>query len=571
MTHRVALYARYSSDLQNESSVEDQFRTCRRLAAREGWTVIDEVADKATSGALRDRPGLGRLDALITTRQIDVVVAESLDRLHRDVANLAGLFKRASFHNVRLVTVADGPVRDDAMGQLHVALRGGMAAMFLSDLSAKTHRGVEGRIRAGRMVGIAPYGYRAVRRLRPDGEPERGLREIDEAEALVVRRIFRAYAEGMSPLRIARLLNADGIPGPAGGAWIEDSIRGRGQRLDGILHSPIYAGRIVWNRRQGLKDPDDGRRVRRNRDPDQFVWQDVPDLRIIDAETWEAVQTRLARNRATVTRQPGSELAGYWDRRRPRFLLSKKTFCGICGDVLSTVGKDYLACTRGRNDACTNRHTIRRPILTKYVVDALRERLMRPELADAFAAAYRDAWNEARTDADVQAHSAGTDIADLDRRIGNLVDALADGAPRAPIRAKLDALQAQRDTLIQSTTTAAAPIPDLPTNLGERYAAALETLLPDIESPDNPAALEHARALIDRVTVSPPSDGDDDPTITLEGHLTALLLLAINHPNKAAPTTQTSSLATTITSSAKRDPGATPLALLTHAKPPARP
>jgi site-specific DNA recombinase len=35
---RVALYARYSSEHQKESSITDQFRNCEQWAARDGWT-----------------------------------------------------------------------------------------------------------------------------------------------------------------------------------------------------------------------------------------------------------------------------------------------------------------------------------------------------------------------------------------------------------------------------------------------------------------------------------------------------------------------------------------------------
>ena len=48
---RAALYARYSSDLQREASIEDQFRICREHAEREGWTVSATYRDAAISGA----------------------------------------------------------------------------------------------------------------------------------------------------------------------------------------------------------------------------------------------------------------------------------------------------------------------------------------------------------------------------------------------------------------------------------------------------------------------------------------------------------------------------------------
>jgi hypothetical protein len=162
-----------------------------------------------------------------------IVLVESLDRLSRDLEHVAALYKRITFRGARIVTLSEGVVTD-----MHVGLRGTMASLFLKDLAAKTHRGLEGRIRQGRATGNPPYRYRVEHRLDHRGEPERGLRRIEEAEAAVVRRIFTLYAGGTSPMRIARLLNAEGVPRPNGGAWLEDTIRGRIGRQDGILRNP---------------------------------------------------------------------------------------------------------------------------------------------------------------------------------------------------------------------------------------------------------------------------------------------------------------------------------------------
>jgi site-specific DNA recombinase len=58
---RCAIYARFSSDMQNKTSIDDQIRECKDAAARYGWTVLDEYIrfDEATSGqSLVGRDGL---------------------------------------------------------------------------------------------------------------------------------------------------------------------------------------------------------------------------------------------------------------------------------------------------------------------------------------------------------------------------------------------------------------------------------------------------------------------------------------------------------------------------------
>jgi DNA invertase Pin-like site-specific DNA recombinase len=552
---RAVLYARYSSDLQSEASLEDQLRLCRRLAEREGWTIIAVHSDQALSGALRDRPGLAAIVALLERGAVDVVVTESLDRLSRDIEHLAAFHKRVTFHGARIVTLSEGAVTD-----LHVGLRGTMGAMFLKDLAEKTRRGQEGRIRAGRMIGSVPYGYRMVRRIGADGALERGLRDIDEAEATVVRRIFELYAAGASPRRIAQLLNDDGIAGPAGGHWIETSIRGRGIRGEGILRNPLYDGRIVWNRRMGLKDPVIGRRVRRDREAAACVTVAAAELGIVEHALWGTVQDRLEAAAATATPGPDGKLPGYWDRRRPRFLLSQKVYCGLCGGKFATVGKDYLACAAGRTHACRNRRSIRRQELTERVIAALRGQIMRADLLGAFVEAYREAWRTMAAAATAAArHSAGA-IAEVDRRIDNLVNALAEEAPSGPIRTKLAAMEAQRDTLQQVHAQGYETVPDLPTDLGGEYQAAINHLADTLHDRENPRALELARDLIDRIVITPPDDDDDPLIVNLEGDFAALLTLAAAKTMSIGSGTPIYRLVSDLASSVKEQPGGWPLA-----------
>lgn len=56
---RCVIYARYSSDLQNERSIEDQIALCRTYAARENLNVVEVYEDRACSGAsIMGRDGL---------------------------------------------------------------------------------------------------------------------------------------------------------------------------------------------------------------------------------------------------------------------------------------------------------------------------------------------------------------------------------------------------------------------------------------------------------------------------------------------------------------------------------
>jgi site-specific DNA recombinase len=248
---KVALYARYSTDNQSVVSIEDQFRVCREHASREGWLVVEASQDAAISGAsIILRPGVQSLLRDAQRSKFDIVFAEALDRISRDQADVATLFKHLRFAGVQIVTLAEGEI-----SELHVGLKGTMNALFLKDLAAKTHRGLRGRVEKGKAGGGLCYGYDVVKRTDSEGEPVRGERRINEAEAVVVRRIFREFAAGKSPRAIATDLNRDDIPGPFGRNWGDTTIRGHACRGNGIVNNELYAGVLVWNRQRFIKDP----------------------------------------------------------------------------------------------------------------------------------------------------------------------------------------------------------------------------------------------------------------------------------------------------------------------------
>ena len=147
----------------------------------------------------------------VAAGRFETVLTEALDRLSRDQADIAALFKRLSFAGVQIVTLSEGEI-----SELHVGLKGTMNQLFLKDLAAKTRRGLRGRVEAGLSGGGNSYGYDVVRRLGADGEHVTGERSINEAEAEVIRRVFREFADGHPPKAIAHRLNANGIKGPRG-------------------------------------------------------------------------------------------------------------------------------------------------------------------------------------------------------------------------------------------------------------------------------------------------------------------------------------------------------------------
>jgi DNA invertase Pin-like site-specific DNA recombinase len=241
---RAALYARYSSDLQDKRSIRDQLDVARGYAERQGWRIVREFSDAAISGAsTHNRPGLRDLMHAAEAGEFEVVLVEALDRLSRDLADIATIFKELAFAGVRLFTVADAEVTP-----MHIGLKGTISELFLRDLAQKTKRGQVGRVKAGRIATGRCYGYDVVREI-----VDRGRRTINEAEAEIVRRIYAHYVAGVSPATIVQALNGEGIKGPRGGGWNISTLIGSAKRRNGILNNELYAGRIVYGRQSSSR------------------------------------------------------------------------------------------------------------------------------------------------------------------------------------------------------------------------------------------------------------------------------------------------------------------------------
>lgn len=380
------IYARYSSDLQRDASIEDQIRHCRQRASREGWQVVEEYTDHAMSASDLHRPGIQQLLQDLGKKPFDIILTESLDRLSRDLADMATIHKLAEFAEVKIVTLADNEVTD-----LLVGLKGTMNVQFLRDLAAKTRRGLRGRVAQGKSGGGNSFGYDVVHTSDASGLPIRGDRRINEDQAAIVRRIFTEYAAGASPKAIAKRLNAERVPGPRGPSWGPSTIHGNPERGTGILNNELYVGRIVWNKLRYRKDPTTGRRISRLNPKADWTTTDVPELRIVDEELWNAVKRQQSNLRSTRT---GDKRPGYWNRWRPHYLFSGFTCCGHCDGGFVLLNGERLGCANARNKGtCSVHRTIRRDVLESTVLAGLQEQLMAPKLVwKPFAKNTRLTW-----------------------------------------------------------------------------------------------------------------------------------------------------------------------------------
>jgi site-specific DNA recombinase len=521
MSAAAAIYARYSSDLQREASIEDQNRICRERAAREGWSVYKYYSDHGISGASLIRPGIQKLLQDALEGRFGIVITESLDRLSRDQEDIAHIFKRISFAGGRIVTLSEGEINE-----LHIGLKGTMGALYLKDLADKTRRGLRGRVEAGKSGGGNSYGYDVVRGLGPDGRPLTGERRINAGEAAVVRRIFEEYAAGVSPRAIAKRLNAEGVPGPSGSTWGPSTIHGNRQRGAGILNNELYIGRLVWNRLRYVKDPETGKRVSRLNPDSGWIVQSVLGLRIVDQELWERVKARQGALEAVCR---SGDAPGYWDRRRPRYLFTGLMQCAVCGGGIVHFNKAYIGCANARNKGtCDNKATMRRDALETAVLDGLQNRLMEPARTRIFCEEYARAMNRLHAKHNAQRTANKDALSKVERDLARLVQALLDGVPASAVREKMAELEARRDALRSRLVASEDTGIRLHPNMADYYRTQIADLRAALtEDGRHRQAAEIVRKLVDRIELNPVvRNGRKTLSVSLYGRLAGILAIA---------------------------------------------
>ncbi|MGE0799891.1 MAG: recombinase family protein [Lautropia sp.] len=437
---RAGLYARYSTDLQSASSTADQFRVCEARAA--DMTVVARHADDGISGStpVAKRPGGRALMADALAGRFDVLIVESLDRLSRDSVDLEGVVRRFEHRGIRIIGVSDGYDSHQAGRKVIRAVRGIVNELYLDDLRAKTHRGLAGQFARGFIASGRSYGYRIVK-------AEAGSRyAVDEDEARWVRHVFRRFASGDGVQSIVYDLNARGVRSARGGDWAVSAVYGSPTDGSGMLNNLLYAGELVWNRSQWLKDPDTGRRQRILRPAHEWQIQQVPELRIVDEVVWQAARSRIASTRRAAT-MPGG--------RAPRTLFGGLLLCPHCGAPLIAINATRYGCNRRKDrgpTACPG-FSLSRRTTDSRLLSTIREDLLAPEAAAAFAQELRaatDRLGSADTDARRRLQA-------LDDEIVRLVDAMVKVGASDALAARLRESEAERRRLAQVRSAAVPP------------------------------------------------------------------------------------------------------------------
>lgn len=313
-----AIYARYSTDEQRPTSIEDQVRRCRETAAKEGQTVANNFvfSDSAISGTAKERikrVAYQRLLDAIEARLVDVVFIDDVSRATRDLKEGVKLMEIVEETGLRVVT-SEGFDTTMPGWKLVWQMKLMAAGMQVENTAMQVVRGMLGQLERGYQIAQPPFGYRGVREKEPSGRELGTKWEIESKEAELVRTMYQWRKSGKSVAKIALELNNMDVLPPCyrrcNGApyW-------RPATVHRVLANPIYKGLFIWNGSGFSKAKAKKRRK-------QLVEQEFerPGLRIVSEELW------------TTCNPPVKEMAV---RGGGKHALAGLMHCGVCNAILS--------------------------------------------------------------------------------------------------------------------------------------------------------------------------------------------------------------------------------------------
>ena len=528
--NRAVIYARYSTDIQNPMSVRDQLDLCRRRASEKGLIVVEEFYDEAQSATSINRDSYNRMFEKLSDRAFDFILAESWDRLVRDQEDGARLYKHSDYHNITIHVLDRGDI-----GLMDASISSLVAAMFLDGLAHKTRRGLSGRVSEGKSGGGLSYGYRVAKD--KNGQPIKGELEIDQNQANVVRRIFKEYANGTSPLKIATALNEGAVLSPRsrlgkGGHWKQNAINGNRERGTGILNNELYIGQRVWNRLRYSKDPTTRKRVSRLNDESEWIRADVPHLRVIDDQLWNAVKQRqevLSKTRDKTKSERGNRLGQTQAVRRQKYLLSGLLECGQCKGKLTIAGSGsrrryYCGNNKEKgNSVCEGFKGLRQSDVEPLVMSALRSELLKDDAYEHFKSAFERQLNSQSNEHRSRVIEIDKESRDLTARLDNLIATIEAGGHSAPIILRIKEIEQRQQELAKARNALTANHISLPHRLPSLYRSYVDQLAKTLSNEEVVGrAANELRDLIEKLTVQY-DEGRDEHTIAICGNLAAML------------------------------------------------
>ena len=316
---RVAAYCRVSTD------DEDQLNSYRSQVAyytdminkREDWTFAGVYADEGITGTQTSkREDFQRLINDCMAGKIDMIITKSISRFARNTLDTLRYVRMLKERNIAVFFEEENINTLTMDGELLLTILSSVAQQEVENISANVKKGLKMKMQRGELIGFQGcLGY--------DYDKETKSISINEAEAEIVRYIFRRYAEGAGAYTISKELRGLGYKTKYGGrTWPESTVRG-------ILRNEKYKGDLLMGKTFTV-DPISKRRLDNFGEEDKFYLPNHHEA-IVSAELFEQVQKILSRR--GMPRRVGSN--GVREKFSRKFAFSCITKCGFCGGSMA--------------------------------------------------------------------------------------------------------------------------------------------------------------------------------------------------------------------------------------------
>jgi hypothetical protein len=376
---RVLVHARFSTEEQRQSSIDDQIAACRRFVeanvpkgTKPKDVAIDVIKEPEVSGEIADRPGINQVWAGLESKRWDLIIAEESSRLYRHHTKAGELFESAVDAGVRVICPSDyiDTLDDDWPDRLHMCqMQHARSNFYTRQRIRRAHDGLWDR---GAAVGNTVIGYKR----RPtvpatDTEPAKGpfYDEVDPEKAPIIREVFERIAAGETAAEVGEWLDSITF---AKAKWARQPKWTAGN-VNSIIRRTIYRG-FETNRKKVSK-----RKLRSGKS--EYVWNDEdkiqtresPHLRIVSDALWYRANEVVDRRRVfkKPVRGAGHPLRG--TTRQRRGLLAGVFTCGVCGSPMYSHGKTdgVFRCSGASKGTCWYRGYCMRERVYPAVLEAI--------------------------------------------------------------------------------------------------------------------------------------------------------------------------------------------------------
>ncbi|MFN9272629.1 MAG: recombinase family protein [Planctomycetia bacterium] len=378
---RVLIHARFSTEEQRQSSIDDQITACRAFldtslpkGTKPSQVTVDVIKEPEISGEIADRPGINQVWAGIESKRWDLIIAEESSRLYRHHTKAGELFESAVDAGVRVICPSDyiDTADDDWPDRLHMCqMQHSRSNFYTRQRIRRAHDGLWAR---GAAVGNTVIGYKR----RPtvpamETEPAKGpfYDEIDPEKAPIIREVFERIAAGETSAEVAEWLDSIKF---AKAKWSRQAKWTAGN-VNAIIRRTKYRGFETNRVKVSKRKLRTGKSEHVWNDEDKIQSRESLHLRIVSDHLWYQANEIVDKRRVfkKPVRGAGHPLRG--TTRQRRGLLSGVFTCGICGAPMYSYGKTNgsYRCSASAKGKCWNRvYCLRertKPVIIEAVVN----------------------------------------------------------------------------------------------------------------------------------------------------------------------------------------------------------